>query len=128
MSSIVLDASALLALVHKETGWQKVADAVPDAAVSAVNLAEIVSKLADEGFSEEDARQLLLAMEFETVSFEADQAYVVGTLRRSTKKEDNLSLGDRCCLSLGIHLGMPVLTCDRQWAQVTAGVMVRLVR
>ena len=39
-----------------------------------------------------------------------------------------LSLGDRCCLALGRRLEVPVLTADRAWSAVDAGVEVRQVR
>lgn len=53
---IVLDASALLALLNRETGWQaitrRLADA--DATMSAVNYAEVLQKAARRGVAPED--------------------------------------------------------------------------
>lgn len=48
-------------------------------------------------------------------------------LRASTRKL-GLSLADRCCLALASRLERPVLTADRAWADVDAGVDVRLIR
>jgi PIN domain nuclease of toxin-antitoxin system len=39
-----------------------------------------------------------------------------------------LSLADRACLALGLRHGVPVLTADRAWAQVTRNVDVRVIR
>jgi PIN domain nuclease of toxin-antitoxin system len=39
-----------------------------------------------------------------------------------------LSLGDRACLSLGLRLGLTVLTCDRAWAQLSLDVVIQLLR
>ena len=47
MSSWVLDASALLALLNRELGSEKVVAALPDAVMSSVNLSEVVAKLVD---------------------------------------------------------------------------------
>ena len=47
MSSWVLDASALLALLNREPGSEKVVAALPDAVMSSVNLSEVVAKLVD---------------------------------------------------------------------------------
>ncbi len=47
---IVLDASALLALVQRERGADQVAAALPEAAMSTANLAEVLSKAGDRGF------------------------------------------------------------------------------
>ena len=46
---VVLDASALLALLLAEPGAARVAALLPDATVSAVNLSEVVAKLAEHG-------------------------------------------------------------------------------
>ncbi len=43
----VLDASAVLALVHDEPGAEIVAEALPSASLGAVNLAEVIGKLID---------------------------------------------------------------------------------
>ena len=40
----VLDASAVLALIQRESGWLKVAGLIPEAAISAVNWAEVGAK------------------------------------------------------------------------------------
>jgi ribonuclease VapC len=52
---IVLDASALLALLHREAGWDVVARAAAtdNMTVSAVNYAEVVQKAAQHGIDAE---------------------------------------------------------------------------
>ena len=47
MSSWVLDASALLAMLNSEPGSERVAAALADSVMSSVNLSEVVAKLAD---------------------------------------------------------------------------------
>lgn len=59
MSSFVLDASALLALVNQEPGQEIVAEVVATSAVSAVNLSELVAKLTDYGMPEADIQEIL---------------------------------------------------------------------
>jgi PIN domain nuclease of toxin-antitoxin system len=49
MSEVVLDASAILALLNAEPGAAVVEEAVPGAVMSAVNLSEAVAKLAERG-------------------------------------------------------------------------------
>ena len=39
-----------------------------------------------------------------------------------------LSLGDRACLALGLRGGLPVLTADHAWQQLTLGVVVQVIR
>ena len=43
VNEVVLDASALLAFLNQETGKEVVAEFLPGAAVSAVNLSEVVA-------------------------------------------------------------------------------------
>lgn len=40
-----------------------------------------------------------------------------------------LSLGDRVCLALGLHIQYPVLTADRDWGKLPNMVLdIRLIR
>ena len=124
---VVLDASALLILINREIGSEVVADEVPGALISSVNHSEVVAKLVDRGMSEEAIREDLGSLEIEVVAFDAEQSYIAGLLRWATRAR-GLSLGDRACLSLARHLGMPVLTADRVWTELELGVEVRLAR
>jgi ribonuclease VapC len=121
--SCVLDASALLAYLHGEDGADEVADAISrTAAISAVNWAETLSKLADIG---RDPRQVVADLEeqgllhglLEVMPFTAEDAPLVAELRPRTR-ERGLSLGDRACLALALRLGLSVLTADREWADL----------
>lgn len=127
MSKVVLDASALLALLNDEPGAREVEQGIPGAAISAVNLSEVVAKLAESGMPEDAIRQALGAIELEVHPFDAALAYRTGILRVQTRSL-GLSLGDRACVALGGHLGAPVLTTDRDWEHLEVGVEVRLVR
>ena len=59
MTSAVLDASAVLALVRDEPGADKVALHVGRAAISAVNLQEVIKELLLSGLDEATTRDLL---------------------------------------------------------------------
>ncbi|WP_319993753.1 PIN domain-containing protein [Deinococcus aetherius] len=47
---------------------------------------------------------------------------------RPLTKSAELSLGDRYCLALAQRLGVPVLTADRAWSSLSAGVPVTVIR
>ncbi|MGB3421341.1 MAG: hypothetical protein WBA52_13075 [Dolichospermum sp.] len=49
MSEVVVDASAILALLNQETGSEEVLIFIGKAAISTVNLSEVIAKLADAG-------------------------------------------------------------------------------
>ena len=127
MSEVVLDASALLALLNAEPGADTVAEALPDAVISAVNLSEVIAKLCGAGMPESIVRQVLVPLGLEVVPFDEEQAYQAGFLRTATRGA-GLSLGDRVCLSLGKTLGLVTLTTDKTWVKLSIRVDVRVIR
>lgn len=127
MSEVVLDASALLALLNREPGHEEIAEVIRDAAISAVNLSEVAAKLADRGMPGEAIREALGGLALEIHDFSQELAFQAGLLHPLTRSK-GLSLGDRACLALGQQLNLPVLTTDRIWEELDLGVEVRLVR
>ena len=125
--TVVLDATALLALMNDEPGAINVKDALPEAVISAVNLAEVVGKLVDGGLPEAHIFNVLRELDLSDVPFDVRQAYAAGLLRAATRSR-GLSLGDRACLSLAVQLASPVITLDRAWAELDLGVEVLLAQ
>lgn len=130
--TVVLDASAVLALVQGEPGSELVADVLRDAVISTVNWAEIAGKVRAEGTNGNEAgpavlRYDLCALGLRLVEFSAEQADVAGELKEGTR-ELGLSLGDRACLALGIERGEPVITADRAWERLSLGVAIEAIR
>lgn len=127
MPDVVLDASALLTLLNSEPGADVVEASIPGAAINAVNLSEVVGKLSGVGMPELAIRQALQGLDLEVISFDDGHAYSAGMLR-SVTDQFGLSLGDRICLDTAQRLGLPVLTADRVWKELSVGIDVRLVR
>ncbi len=124
---MVLDASAVIALLADEPGAETVRAWLPHAVVSAVNLAEVGAKLADRGMEEANIRDAIDALGFEIAAFDEGSAYAAIRLRAPTRRF-GLSLGDRACLALAVTRGLPVLTTDRDWRALDIGVEVHLAR
>lgn len=120
MADVVLDASAVLALLNREPGGERVEDYLADGVVSAVNAAEVLSKLADAGLTPGEAKESLSLLGISIVAFELRDAEAVAALRGHTKSK-GLSLGDRACLALGLRLGAVVVTAERSWAGLKIG-------
>ena len=123
----VLDSSALLCLLQGEPGAQRVAEALADALISAVNVAETVGKLREGGLSAAEVRDVLGSLPLDVRPFTDDQAYAAGELRLATRAF-GLSLGDRACLALALEANALVLTTDRQWLKLDVGVRVEALR
>ena len=131
--SVVLDASALLAYLNQEAGAEEVAlQIVGGGFISAVNLAEVYSKVTEWGqdahlLEQALVQQGLLGGVLEVVPFDPEDVLLVAKLRPLTKVQ-GLSLGDRVCLALAMRLKLPAITTDSAWNNLEAGVEVQDVR
>ncbi|MDA8152979.1 MAG: type II toxin-antitoxin system VapC family toxin [Acidithiobacillus sp.] len=123
----VLDASALLALLHDEPGGESVRPLLPAAVMSSVNWAEVVQKCVARGVDVDGLRSDLGSLGLRVWPFNADDAEASGRLW-STTKALGLSLGDRACLALGQRLSLPVLTADRVWGSLNVDFPVQIIR
>lgn len=129
MTHVVLDASAVLALLLDEPGAGKVKAALDGALLGAVNLSEIVSHYAKLGATRPDIETLLRSLPIHVVPVDAGLSYDAGMLRPLTLP-GGLSLGDRYCLALAKREGVPALTAERRWPDIAAaaGVTVEMIR
>ena len=117
MISCVLDASAILAYLEEESGSKEVEKLLDEAAVSAVNIAEVASKLGERGAPADRVRQTIQALGVDVIPCDEAIAYRIGDLRNSTKTL-GLSLGDRACLATALQQNVRAITADRHWKTV----------
>ena len=128
MTSAVLDASAVLALVRDEPGGDKVALHVGRGAISAVSLQEVVKELLLSGLPEPVIRDLVGELRLDVRPHDADAAYAAAALHEQTK-EFGRGLSGRSCMALAISLGVPALTADQDWRKVKVkGLKLEQVR
>ncbi len=114
-------------MLHAEPGAREAAKFIGDAAISAVNVAEVAGKLAERGSARLDIRSALEALMLDVVEFDELLAIEAGVLRATTRHV-GVSLGDRACLATAIRLGLPVVTADRAWATLDLPIEVILIR
>ena len=124
----MLDASAALAFLRREPGFEVVEAALRGGArMSAVNLAEVHTASVSQAVSPEGVMVRLRSLGLEIEPFYERDAALVGSLRPATRPL-GLSLADLACLALGLRLGGAVLTADRALARADVGVEVRAIR
>ncbi|HET7044622.1 MAG TPA: type II toxin-antitoxin system VapC family toxin [Gaiellaceae bacterium] len=123
----VLDASALLALLHAEPGAPVVEDAVERAVISAVNWSEVQQRRVAHGVDGTGLRADVEGLGVAIEPFTAEDAEQAAELWAPTRSL-GLSLADRACLALALRLGRPALTADRAWLELDVGVEIRSIR
>lgn len=118
---ILLDASAILALVLGEPAGDKVAAAAEEATVATPNWAEVLEKARRAGLVTTTLSVRLVGLGMRPVSVDREDAEVAASL---WKPGGGLSLADRFCIAVGRRLDLPIWTCDRAWAGVDERVVV----
>lgn len=128
MNRVVLDASALLAVLNNEPGADKLTpELLNEATSTTVNLAEVQTKLVSEGGNPEEAWEDALSPIREATPFTTEHAKIAGSLVAHTRNL-GLSLGDRACLALGLLLKAPVYTADKSWKNLRIGLQIHIIR
>ncbi len=133
MNSIVLDASAVLAMIQGEPGGERVAfllDSIELGAdvkvsIGSVNWCEVLTRTRRDynGMTVEELTAALAGVEL--VPFDkacAELAAAYASVNRA------LSLGDRACLALAKIKQATAWTTERLWSQCKLDVPVELIR
>jgi PIN domain nuclease of toxin-antitoxin system len=124
---IVLDASAFIALLLTEPGHETVEQHIATAAISAVNLAEVLARTSRERISSRILLPKLEALGLTIIDFDQPQAVVASDIREHARAY-GLGLADCCCLALAMNRAWPVMTADRIWTTLGFDIDVRLIR
>ncbi|HLN05303.1 MAG TPA: PIN domain-containing protein [Acidimicrobiales bacterium] len=125
---ILLDASALIALLNDEAGADAVAEALAgdEGGLSVVNLVEVL-EYGVRTFAATPAEQLDYLRERVTIVPVTEADAVTAAELYPVTRQPALSLADRLALATARRLGVQVLTAERAWAGVP-DVEVRLIR
>ncbi|HEY2858723.1 MAG TPA: type II toxin-antitoxin system VapC family toxin [Terracidiphilus sp.] len=129
MENVVLDASALLAMLFGERGGEGVEalllEPEKSTTMSALNWSEVFDRLLREGYGEEEVEGLLTPLAIEVIDFTRAQARMAAGLRIAAPA---LSLADRACLGLATTTNASAWTADKMWTRVKTPARVHLVR
>lgn len=127
VNNSILDSSVLIAVLRDEHADPDILDVVQGAMMSAVNVAEVWTKIHDLGLTHAPKTEIMFSLLSSIVPFTEAQARVAADLRIATRHA-GLSLGDRACLALALSVGGKVYTADRQWAGLTVDCDIHLIR
>ena len=125
--TVVLDTSALLAYLKGEPGGDRVDGVLAEAVMSSVNWAEVIQKSIAANVNVDGMLGDLQALGLVVEPFMPEDGEMAGRLWEQTR-QGGLSLGDRACLSLGLRLGVSVLTSDRAWASLNLSLDIQVIR
>lgn len=124
---IVLDASAILALIQEEPGAEVIKPLLKYSVTSTVNVAETLTSLQKIDISPEEGLEYISLLIDEIVDFDLDQAMDVSILYPKVKHK-GLSLGDRACLALGKKYCTTIYTADKVWQDACSELDIQLIR
>jgi ribonuclease VapC len=129
LSVVVLDASALLALLKRETGADVVEASLDQAVIGSVNLGEAAQIQYLHGWQRKDFEVAIALTEIAVVPVSQQVALDAADFRELARK-NGISQADCLCLALAKSEGAVVLTADRDWLTIAdaIGVKVRMIR
>lgn len=130
MNKVILDASALLALINNENGADIVEPLIGNIIMSSVNVTEVAAKVYDLlGNNSEDQCKLSIEPFIHSIiDFDKSLCYLAASLKAHTKHK-GLSLGDRACIATALQLELPVYTADKVWADLNIpDLKLKLIR
>jgi ribonuclease VapC len=129
LSGVVLDASAVVAVLIRERGWEVVQSVILDSKMAANNLGEVAQRLLKEGWSRFQIEDAIGALQIEIIPVDGLLALDAAEIREIAQAK-GLSQADCICLALAKRMGVAAMTGDQKWLEIAGavGVEVRVVR
>ena len=126
-SAVVLDASALIALIQEENGSEIIKPLLKYAVMSSVNVAETLIALQKRGLLYQQSLILIQDIIGSIIPFNLKHVELVAQLQTLTQHK-GLSLGDKACIALGIATSYPIYTADKIWAELELNCQIIVIR
>ncbi len=129
MSMVILDVSALIALLKQEPYAEELKNVMPLSVMSTVNTAEVAKYFVEKHNIEISIiKHTIESNLYEVIPFDLEQSYISAEIINITKQY-GLSIGDRACIALAIAKGYPVYTADKIWAKLNIpGLTINIIR
>ncbi len=127
MNEVILDSSALLALIKKEQGAEIVEKLIGRVIMSSINLSEVAATLLDSDMSVKECQECIEPFIEKIIPFGKEESFSTAALKKLTKHK-GLSQGDRACIALGLSTGYPIYTADKVWAELDLNCIINMIR
>ena len=127
MTGVAIDASALIAFLHREPGSEIVAKHLRGAMISAVNLSEVMEYVPHQSEHAEKLFALLRGWQVKVVPFDEVQAAATAAIKAELG-EINISFAGRACLALARKHALKVVTADQDWKSLPIKIKVIVIR
>jgi len=127
INKVVFGASALLAVLRRESAGERLSPRLGNGIISAVNLAEVTTILGRRGLAASSVFPDVCKILNDIRPLDVEQARLMVALDEKTKPFA-LSLGECACLALGISTGYPVLTTNPDWEKLDLGISIEVIR
>jgi len=124
---VVLDASAVLALLFEEPGHDIVEDYIATSIISSVNISEVIGRFTRVGRDPKSIIDTMVLGGLEVIDFTMSHAITAAKLLPLTRVK-GLSFADRACLALAQSKSLTTLTADRAWTSIEAPIDIELIR
>jgi PIN domain nuclease of toxin-antitoxin system len=125
--TVILDASAMLALIFGERGAENVIPYAQGSQILAINFSEVVAQVIAIDGNPERAEVSASRLEINIVPFDRKHARLTAEIIKRTSAV-GASLADRACLAFAEDGGLPVLTADKEWSKLGLPIDIRQIR
>ncbi len=124
---VILDASAMLAMLFDEQGGAMVVERARGSMILSVNFSEVVHKVVAVDGHPDRAEEAADRLEITVAPFDRLLARITAELRQPTAFM-GASFADRACLAFGLATGAPIFSADRDWQKLDLGITIRMIR
>lgn len=122
----VLDGTAVLSVLFRESSADQIEPFLAGAMVSAVNYLEILITLGDRGLEQGEAQTMLSLLDMEVIPFDSRQAERAAVLRHVCIPAYNLSLAACATLALAHTYDAIAITTDPAWFGLDVGYEIQV--
>lgn len=126
--TVILDASALLAVLRREKGAEIILRLIEAGAMmTTINLSEVISKLYYYKVDKKQIELLIAGLSIAFIHVAEELAHIAASYYYAGKHY-GLSLADKICLAAARRGNYTAVTTDTIWARLEMGIKIQVIR